>query len=86
MRMRPQTFCWLELGRMRWQKEQMQAVWKLEISTLVPASLIQDQEQLLVWPSLLFLGEGSQSERKNLLLTVGRSNQPVFPRSGCTKP
>ncbi len=61
---RPQAFCGLQLGRMGWQKEQMQPFWNHEITTLVPASLIQDQENLLVRPSALFLYEGGQSEGK----------------------
>lgn len=49
---------------MRRQEQQVQPLRKLEISTLVPASLIQDQEQVFVWPHPLFLGESSQSEGK----------------------
>jgi hypothetical protein len=48
---------------MGWQKEQMKSFGNHEIATLVPASLIQDQEDLLVRPSALFLSEGSQRER-----------------------
>ena len=59
---RPQTFCGLQLGRMGWQKEQMKPFWNHEIPTLVPASLIQHQENLLVRPRALFLCEGGQSE------------------------
>lgn len=49
---------------MRRQEQQVQPLRNLEISTLVPASLIQDQEQVFVWPHPLFLGESSQSEGK----------------------
>lgn len=49
---------------MRWQEQQMQPLRKLEISTLVPASLIQDQKQVFVRSYLLFLSESSQSEGK----------------------
>lgn len=82
----PQALCWLEFGGVRWQKEQMQAFRKLKICTLMPACLIQDQESLFVCPNALFLCEGGQSERKTSVLTVGNSNQLVFPCSGCTKP
>jgi hypothetical protein len=60
----PQAFCGLQLGRMRRQKEQMKPFWNHEITTLVPARLIQNQENLLVQPSALFLCEGGQREGK----------------------
>lgn len=62
---RPQAFCGLQLGRMGWQKEQVKPFWNHEVPTLVPASLIQNQEDLLVRPNALFLCEGGQSEGKS---------------------
>src|SRR6266567_2824631 len=49
---------------MRRQEQQVQSLRNLELSTLVPASLIQDQEQVFVWSHPLFLGESSQNEGK----------------------
>jgi hypothetical protein len=49
---------------MRWQEQQVQPFRKLEIGTLVPASLIQDQQQVFVWPNPLFLGKSGKSEGK----------------------
>lgn len=49
---------------MGWQKEQMKPFWNYEITTLVPARLVQNQKNLLVRPSALFLCEGGQSEGK----------------------
>ena len=62
---RPQAFCGLQLGRMGWQKEQMQPFWNHELPTLVPARLIQHQENLLVRPRALFPCEGGQREGKS---------------------
>ena len=45
---RPQAFCGLQLRRMGWQKEQMQPFGHHQRTTLVPASLIQNQENTLV--------------------------------------
>jgi hypothetical protein len=49
---------------MRRQAQQVQPVRNLQLSTRMPASLIQHQEHVLVWPHPLFLGEGRQSEGK----------------------
>ena len=49
---------------MRRQEQQVQPLRKLEISTRVPASLIQDQEDVFVWPQPLFLGKSIQSKGK----------------------
>jgi hypothetical protein len=45
-----------------WQKEQMKPFRNHQITTFVPAGLIKDQENVLVWPNLLFLGESGQRE------------------------
>jgi hypothetical protein len=63
---RPQAFCGLQIGRMGWQKEQMKPFGNHQITTLVPASLIQNQEKMLVWPSALFLCEGRKTREKRL--------------------
>lgn len=68
---RPQAFCGLQFRRMRGQKEQMQPFGNHQSTTLVPASLIQHQENLLVWPHALFLCESSQNERKDLCIDRG---------------
>ncbi len=43
-----------------------------QVPTLVPASLIQNQENMLVWSNVLFLCEGSQSKRKNVRSDCGQ--------------
>jgi hypothetical protein len=50
---------------MRWQEQQMQSFWNHQISTLVPASLIQNQEQVLGWTHFVLLGESGESEGKS---------------------
>lgn len=62
---RPQAFSRLQLGRMGWQKEQMNPFGNGQIATLVPARLIQNQENPLVRSSALFLSKGGQSKRKS---------------------
>ncbi len=49
---------------MRWQKEQMEPVWKHQIGTLVPAGLVQNQQEVFIWAHSLLLGESSQSKGK----------------------
>src|SRR5215831_10127761 len=49
---------------MRRQAQQVQPWRKLEISTRMPASLIQDQEDVFVWPHPVLLGKGRQSKGK----------------------
>ena len=49
---------------MRRQEEQVQPIGNLQITTRMPASLIQDQEEVLVWPHPLFLGKGRQGQGK----------------------
>jgi len=50
---------------MRWQEQQVQPFRNHELSTLVPARLIEDQEQVCVRTHPLFLGEGGESEGKS---------------------
>lgn len=73
---RPQAFSGLQLGRMGGQKEQMKPLGDHEIATLVPARLIENQENPLVWPGTLFLSEGCQSERKGRRINR-RHEQPA---------
>ena len=61
---------------MRRQEQQMQPVRNLEISTRVPASLIQDQEQVFLWPHALFLGESREGEGKGRCIDR-RHEQPT---------
>ena len=49
---------------MRRQEEQVQPCRQLEISTRVPARLIQNQEDVFVRPQPLFLGKSRQREGK----------------------
>jgi hypothetical protein len=72
---RPQTFGWLQLRRMRWQKEQMQSFGNHKITAFVPACLIENEKDVLVWPSPLLLDEGSKSKRKGRCVD-GRHEQP----------
>src|SRR5437899_203634 len=58
------------------QKEQMKPLRDHEIATLVPARLIENQENPLVWPGTLFLSEGCQSERKGRRINR-RHEQPA---------
>lgn len=71
---------------MRRQEQQVQPVRNLQISTRVPARLIQDQDDLFVWPHPLFLGERRQREGKG----CGRDRwheQPAGPSApGLHKP
>lgn len=59
---RPEAFSRLQLGRVGWQKEQMKPLRNHQIPTFVPAGLIKHQENVLVWPNLLFLCESGQRE------------------------
>lgn len=52
----PQTLRGLEFWRMGWQKEQMEPFRNLKLGTLVPACLIDDQKNVLVWPLWWLLG------------------------------
>jgi len=54
----------------------MQAFGNLESRTGVPTCLIEDQENLLVWPSSLVLGESGQRQRKGRGID-GRHEQPT---------
>lgn len=56
---------------MGWQKEQMKLFWNYEITTLVPARLIQHQKNVRVRPGALFLCEGGQSEEKGCGIVRG---------------
>ena len=49
---------------MRRQEEQVQPWRNLQISTRVPASLIQDQQDVLVWPHPVLLGKRRQRQGK----------------------
>ena|SRR5262249_23861244 len=61
----PQTLCGLQLGRMGWQKEQVEAFRKSQITTLVPSCLIHHQQNVLVWSHPLFLCESRERQRKS---------------------
>ena len=61
---------------MRRQEQQVQPWRKLQISTRMPASLIQDQQDVFVWPHPLFLGKGSQCQGKGHGRD-GRHEQPI---------
>jgi hypothetical protein len=62
---------------MRWQKEQMQPLGNHEVTTLVPTCLIHHQQNVRVWPTSLFLGEGAEGEREGLRIDSGHKQ----PRS-----
>lgn len=59
---RPEALSGLQLGRVGWQKEQVKSFRNHQIRTFVPTSLIEHQENVLVWPNLLFLCEGGQRD------------------------
>jgi hypothetical protein len=61
---------------MRGQEQEMQPFRNLKIGTLVPASLIQDQEQVFIWPHSLFLGESREREGKGRCIDR-RHEQPT---------
>ncbi len=73
---RPQAFCRLQFWRMGGQEQQVQPFRDDEIGTLVPAGLIQNQQQMFGWPGALFLGKGGQSQRKGDR-TDGGHEQPT---------
>lgn len=71
---------------MRRQEEQVEPVRNLQISTGVPASLIQDQDDLFVWPHPLFLGERRQREGKGHRIHGGHEQPTRLSAQGLHKP
>jgi hypothetical protein len=61
---------------MRWQEQQVQPFRNLESGTRVPASLIQNQKQVFLWPHCLFLGESREREEKGCCIDR-RHEQPT---------
>jgi hypothetical protein len=55
---RPQVFGGLQLGRVRWQKEEMDVLGHAQLHAAVPASPVQDEHNLLGRTRAHLAGEG----------------------------
>jgi hypothetical protein len=77
---RPEPLSGLHLWGIRRQKHQVDPFRQCESSTTVPASTIQHQHDLFVWPcSHPPLANAARAREKTSTLTVGTSSQLVCP-------
>jgi hypothetical protein len=82
----PQTLRRLYLWGTGRQEHQVDALRQGEASTPVPASTIQHQHEVFVWPcSDPPFAKAARARKKTSTLTVGKSSQLVCPLCGCTK-
>jgi hypothetical protein len=57
---RPQPLAWLQFWRVGWQEQQVQAIRHYDLTAEMPAGLIDNQHNLLVWPTADCRGELGQ--------------------------
>jgi len=81
---RPEPLRGLHLWGIRRQEHQVDPLWQFESCTAVPASPIQHEHNVFVWPcSHPPLANAAKAREKISTLTVGTSSQLVRPLCGC---
>ena len=63
---RPEPLGRLHFWRIRWQERQVDPLWQLQSGTAVPASTIQYQHDVFVWPCSYLLSKCGQGLGEDL--------------------
>jgi len=81
---RPQAFGGLDLGRVRWQEHQFNALRNLQILGDMPARAVEHQDDGLVGPTAA--ANDARSALNRAVLTPSAMNHTTSPVAGRTKP
>lgn len=76
---RPEPLGRLDLGRIRWQERQVDALWKLQVSTAMPSGPIQNQHDLFGESCSHLVGKSRQGAGEHLDIDRGQDEPTGFP-------
>jgi hypothetical protein len=76
----------LQLGRVRWQEQEVDVVGYAQLGTGVPPRAVEHEDDLLVGPAPTARANASSSTANSSILTVVAKWKTVRPEAGWTNP